>query len=140
MMKGRKRWAKSCFEPKQFRRYIKCLKQGEILWYAPDQDFGREHSVFAPFFGIQTATVKGLSTMARSSGSKVLTASFFRLANGNYHIRLRAPLNIPSDSFETDAAQFNKRLEQEIERFPSQYYWVHRRFKTRPDQSQPFYQ
>jgi KDO2-lipid IV(A) lauroyltransferase len=139
MMKGRQRWAKACYEPKNMRDYIACLKRGDILWYAPDQDFGSQHSVFAPFFGIPTATVKGLTIMARRSGATVLTASFFREAKGTYRIRIRPPLAIPSGSFESDAGAFNKRLEEEIRRDPSQYYWVHRRFKSRPPNTPAFY-
>lgn len=140
MMQGRKKWAKGFYEPKDMRGYISCLKRGEILWYAPDQDFGSHHSVFAPFFGIPAATVKGLTIMARRSGAQVLTASFFRKEDtGEYSIRIRPPLDIPTGSYEEDAAAFNLRLEEEIKREPSQYYWVHRRFKSRPPNEPSFY-
>lgn len=60
MMKGRLSWAKQAYEPKQLKEYIQCLKNGGILWYAPDQDFGHKHSVFAPFFNAWSQPLRAL--------------------------------------------------------------------------------
>ncbi|MDR2852582.1 MAG: lysophospholipid acyltransferase family protein [Burkholderiaceae bacterium] len=111
---------------------IKRLRQGEVLYLLPDMDFGPSHSVFAPFFGVQAATVPSLSRFASLGHAKVMPVRT-RLTRTGYEIEL-FPIweDFPSGDDESDAALMNRRLEAWIREMPEQYYWVHRRFKTRP--------
>lgn len=116
------------------REVIRALKQNMLIWYAPDQDFGMERSVFAPFMGVSTATLTFTSRLAKASGSVVLPWYCERLPDGQgYTVRIEAPLsNFPSGDDVTDATIVNQIIEQQVRRTPDQYLWGHRRFKTRP--------
>lgn len=127
-------------ERMDMRTMIRSLKQGEGLWYAPDQDFGPRRSVFAPFFGVQTATLTSTSRLAKSTGAVVLPLFFFQQANGRYLVRFLEPLqNFPSGDDYLDALQINQAIESQVAVYPEQYVWVHRRFKTRPAGSAAVY-
>jgi KDO2-lipid IV(A) lauroyltransferase len=129
----RKKNFKSVIHRSDIRAMVKALKQGDAIWYAPDQDYGRHHSVFVPFFGIQTATVTGLSRLAKMSGAVVLPGFQIREKDGYRFIVLPPLENFPSGNDETDAKQINAVLEKIIAQYPEQYLWQHRRFKTRPE-------
>jgi len=116
------------------RALLKDLKRNEVLWYAPDQDLGRNGSVFAPFMGVQTTTLTATARIAKSSGTTVLPWSCERLPdNKGYKIILgKAFENFPSGNDIDDATTINQSIEHQIKRTPEQYFWGHRRFKTRP--------
>jgi len=125
---------------KDMRSVIRNLKEGRTVWYAPDQDYGRKNSVFAPFFGVPAASLRSTGKIAKATGATVLSISYFRDEQGHYHIYFGKPLdNFPSDDEVTDATRINQIIENEIRRYPAQYLWLHRRFKTRPDNEAPFY-
>lgn len=123
------------------RKMIRTLRQGEVVWYAPDQDFGRRRSVFAPFFGIQTATLVMTSKLAKVSGAPVLPFISRRTeGERGYRIIIRPPLaDFPSGDDIADATRVNAVLEEQVRQAPEQYLWLHRRFKTRPEGEPPFY-
>jgi KDO2-lipid IV(A) lauroyltransferase len=113
---------------------IKALKNNHLVWYAPDQDFGPERSVFVDFMGVNTATLRATSLLAKISGCKVLPVFFNRLPNdGGYEATLLPVLeNFPSGDEAQDALIYNQLLEAHIRKHPGQYLWAHRRFKSRP--------
>lgn len=112
---------------------IAALRKGGLLYLLPDMDFGRDQTVFVPFYGVQAATMPSLSRFARLGRAKVVPV-ISRLVKGGYEIELLpAWKDFPTDDVMADTALMNKRLEQYIDTMPSQYYWVHRRFKTRPE-------
>lgn len=116
------------------RQLIKNLRAGHIVWYAPDQDYGAAHSVFAPFFGVQAATVVATSRIAKMSGCAVIPFFCFREPKGRYRLEVQPALdNFPSGDDLADATRINKIIESAIRHAPDQYLWVHRRFKTRPE-------
>jgi KDO2-lipid IV(A) lauroyltransferase len=121
------------------RALVRRLRQGHTVWYAPDQDYGRRHAVFVPFFGTQAATMSATSRIARMSGATVLSVTFYgRDDASGYDITfLPPPENYPSDNPEADAARLNGFFEDAVRRAPEQYLWVHRRFKTRPNRADP---
>lgn len=123
------------------RAMVKALKQNLICWYAPDQDFGAQHSVFAPFMGIAAATLVATSRLARMSGAAVVPFFPRRLADGSgYALSILPPLTqFPSGDDVADATRINRIIEQQIHNAPDQYLWVHKRFKTRPPGAAPFY-
>jgi lipid A biosynthesis lauroyl/palmitoleoyl acyltransferase len=116
------------------REVLRALKQNMLIWYAPDQDFGLERSVFAPFMGVATATLTFTSRLAKASGAPVLPWYCERLPAGQgYRVRVGAPLdNFPSGDDVVDATVVNQVIEAQVRRTPEQYLWGHRRFKTRP--------
>lgn len=134
MEKGRSRTYKNMFVSKDIRGIVRALRQGDIIWYAPDQDFGTKGTVFADFFGVPTATLTATTHLAKMGRATVLPMTYFRRAdNSGYDIEIYDPLPIPGDTLETDALIANQFLEQQIRRYPSQYLWLHKRFKTQPN-------
>lgn len=109
------------------------LRKGGLLYLLPDMNFGPQESIFVPFYGVPAATVPSLSRFARLGRAKIVPV-LSRLTKTGYDIEvLPSWQNFPTDDVEADTALMNKRLEGYIDTMPSQYYWVHRRFKTRPD-------
>lgn len=123
------------------RSIFQKLKQNNVVWYAPDQDYGKKHSLFAPFFKIPTATITTVPRFAKISGAIILPISHFRREdNTGYDITLHPPLkNFPSNDIVADLAQINLVIENIIRTHPEQYLWLHRRFKTRPEGETGFY-
>ncbi len=134
MAGSRKRLFDDLVPSVDMRRIVRNLKQGKVMWYAPDQDFGRERSVFAPFFGFPTATLTTTARLSRLSGAPVVPYYSERLpGNAGFLVKLLPPLeNYPSGDDMADATLTNQILEQQILRVPEQYLWLHKRFKTRP--------
>ena len=117
------------------RGLIKRLKQGNIVWYPADQDYGPDHAVFVPFFGNTAATITATSRMAAMSKKPVFFIAHHRDPETHqYIIELTEPLeSFPSDNPELDATRVNQILEGLIRKYPQQYLWTHKRFKTRSD-------
>jgi len=131
---GRERWgnAKPYFRHEGIRKIIVGLKRGERLHLSPDMDLGPEDSIFVPFMGVTAATVPSLSRMAKLVGAQVVPV-VTRLTAQGYDIEVGEPwLDFPSDDIQADTARMNELLAQYIAVAPAQYYWVHKRFKTRP--------
>jgi KDO2-lipid IV(A) lauroyltransferase len=135
MVASRSRLFDSLLSNREFRTILRGLKQNKVVWYAPDQDFGRKQSVFAPFMGVQTATLTMTSRLAKTSGAAVLPFYSQRLPGyKGYLIRLLPPLeNFPSGDDVADSALINRTIERQVREAPEQYLWLHRRFKTRPE-------
>ncbi|WKV50511.1 Kdo(2)-lipid IV(A) acyltransferase [Dickeya fangzhongdai] len=132
---GRMRSNKSMLDRKDLKGMIRALKQGEIIWYAPDHDYGPRSSVFVPLFAVEkTATTAGSYMLARAAKPAIVPFVPRRLpdARGYELIIQPAQLDIPLESEEVTAAWMNKLVEENILLAPDQYMWLHRRFKTRP--------
>jgi len=115
------------------------LRKGGLLYLLPDMDFGRDQTIFVPFYGVQAATVPSLSRFARLGKAKVVPV-VSKLTREGYEIEILPTWqNFPTDDVEADTALMNERLQGYIDTMPSQYYWVHRRFKTRPEGEPPIY-
>jgi len=121
------------------RSIIKAINNSLPIWYAPDQDLGKNNSVFAPLFGIQTATASATARLAKNNKTRVIPYSFIRTSKG-YEMSFEKPLkNFPSNDPIVDATTINKILEKQINIATEQYLWIHRRFKTRPEGEENFY-
>tara|TARA_B100001996_G_scaffold251889_1_gene195437 strand:- start:1124 stop:2029 length:906 start_codon:yes stop_codon:yes gene_type:complete len=139
MVKGYKKNGAVMIKNTDTRSIIKAINNSLPIWYAPDQDLGKNNSVFAPFFGIQTATASATSRLAKNNNTRVIPYSFVRTKNG-YSMSFEKPIsNYPSNDPVEDATVVNKILEKQIKKSPEQYLWVHRRFKTRPNDEKNFY-
>lgn len=118
---------------------VAALRQGVPLCLLPDMNFGPEESIFVPFFGVPAATVPSLSRFARLGRAKVVPL-LTRITPSGYDVEvLPAWDDVPSDDLVADTALQNERLARYIETMPEQYYWVHKRFKTRPEGQPPVY-
>lgn len=136
---GRTR-ATDLIHKRDIRGMIRALNNGQAMWYTSDQDFGRRKAVFVPFFAVKdAATVVGASILTKGSNSDVIPYHVIRRADGSgYEIELGAPLEgFPSGDNEQDAIFSNKVIENSITKAPGQYMWLHRRFKTRPNETDP---
>lgn len=135
MTRGRSRNFPSAIERDDMRGVIRALKNGHAVWYGPDQDYGRRHSVFVPFFAESAATITAPSRLAKINDSPLLMFTHYRRPGDERYIaRFSAPIeNYPCGDVVADAALINRKIEEAIMVAPDQYWWLHRRFKTRPE-------
>lgn len=117
------------------RGMIRVLKKGDWLWYAPDQDYGRKVSEFVPWFGIETATLAATPRLLKAAKVCAVGISYRRLPGyKGYEIELMPSIEgLPSDDPYQDLVRLNQHIENCVRNNPSEYIWVHRRFKTRPE-------
>lgn len=113
---------------------LTALKQNMPIWYAYDIDGGRRNSVFAPFFGIPTASLTAVSRIVKLTDAEVVPIGYYRRDDGTgYDIHLYPALeHFPSEDPIADATRLNQLLETIIRKKPEQYVWQYKRFKTRP--------
>jgi Kdo2-lipid IVA lauroyltransferase/acyltransferase len=132
--KGRSRYFGQSIERSDIRSVIRALRKNRIIWYAPDQDFGLKQSVYAPFFGIPAATITATARLAKLNGSPILMLAQHRLPDGRYELELFPVVEpFPTGDDITDTTRINAEIERAIRKDPTQYMWVHRRFKTHPE-------
>ena len=111
---------------------VSALREGAPLYLLPDMNFGPEESIFVPFYGVQAATVPSLSRFAKLGRAKVVPVTT-RMTRSGYEVRVwPAWPDFPSEDMAADTARMNRHLQEYIDTMPEQYYWVHKRFKTRP--------
>ena len=136
LIHGRKRFGNTTLFARQdgIRPMIKSLQSGEPFYYLPDMDLGERDSVFAPFFGVRAATITGLSRIAQLAGAVIVPCVTRQLPGGaGYVVRLYpAWTDFPGGDLEADARRMNAFIEERVREMPEQYYWLHKRFKTRP--------
>ncbi len=124
------------------RAAISAMVRGQRpFYYLPDQDHGPRNAVFVPFFGVQAATVPGLSRIAKLAGARVLPCVTRMLPGGaGYVVRIEPPWqDFPTDDLQADTRRMNAYIEQATLEMPEQYLWMHKRFKTRPPGEARFY-
>lgn len=135
-VKGRLRSNKGLVPKRDLRQMVRSLRSPDVIWYTADQDFGRSSAVFIPFFAVKdAATITGATTLAKLGKAKVLPFFVERTAGDKgYRLEIMAPLdNFPGEDEVSDAIRGNSIVEQLINRNRTQYMWLHRRFKTRPE-------
>lgn len=138
-------WMRAPFFCKQIRaRDVKSiarhLRDGGILWYAPDQDFGLAHGVMARFFGVPAATItapRRLIELARVDVCVVMMHAQ-RAQDNTYIVRFERIAPFPRIDALADAQCINDHLERLIMHAPTQYMWFHRRFKTQVQGKNPY--
>ena len=121
------------------RPVLKALKAMRPFYYLPDMDFGAKDAVFVDFFGVKTATVTAMSRLCEITGAKIIPLVTRQTSDG-YEARFYPAWdNFPTGDALADARRLNAFLEERIVEMPDQYFWVHKRFKTRPPGEQSFY-
>ena len=131
---GRERSVDSTIEKRDIKKIIRSLRNGRVVWYAPDQSYNRKGSIVVDFFGVATMHTTATSSLARLG--KAVTIPFFpcRKADGSYLMTVLPPFeNFPSDDPLDDTRRYIKVLEDHIRTCPEQYLWVHRKFKGLPE-------
>lgn len=118
-------------ERSNVRDAIKSLKSNHFIWYAVDQDYGRRHSVFAPFFGRECATISHVGRLIKMTGAPVVAIDYARTETG-FKLKLMEVKDFPADDDVAGATVMNRLMEEFIEPKKAQYFWTHRRFKTPP--------
>ena len=132
---------KRAIQREQIRDMVRTLKNNMAICYTPDIDAGTQNSLFMPFFNIPTATITATSRLAKLTQTAVIPIEFYRRAdNSGYEIELKPALeNFPTDDLADDTLRINQHIEQAIRRFPEQYIWQYKRYKTRPEGEKRFY-
>ena len=116
------------------RASIKAMKEIRPFYYLPDMDNGPHESIFVPFFGVPAATLSALPRLAKLGGAVVMPCITRMLPGGQgYVVELGEPWSdFPSADVDADVRRMNACIEDHVRTMRAQYYWVHRRFKTRP--------
>ena len=120
---------------------VRAIKRGSAFFNPSDMDFGLRDAAFVPFFGQPAATLLAPSRMAKSLSMVVQPLIAEMLPGGQgYRVKfMPAWQGWPSEDAQADAAAMNRYIETQIAEMPAQYFWVHKRFKTRPPGSPPVY-
>ncbi len=119
---------------------LRAIKKGRPFYYLPDMDYGPRDAIFVPFFGTPTATITGVSRIARATGA-VVVPCITRQEDGAYVTRFYpAWAHFPTEDVAADTARMNAFIEARIRETPAQYFWLHKRFKTRPPGEASLYQ
>jgi KDO2-lipid IV(A) lauroyltransferase len=141
MSNGRKRFGHvQLFQREDgVKAIVSALRNNAWLYLLPDMNFGPEESIFVPFFGEPAATVPSLSRFAKLGRARVMPVVTRMTAHGYEVEVLPAWEDFPTDDAQADTALMNQRLETYIHQMPAQYFWLHKRFKTRPDGAMPIY-
>jgi len=123
------------------RPIIKDVKAGYVMGYLPDEDLGREQSIFVPFKGVEKATIPVLGRLAKTCKAKVFPViCCYDEKQAKYHIHILPALeNYPRMEDHQDALTMNQALESLVDICPEQYFWTLKLFKTRPEGEQRFY-
>jgi KDO2-lipid IV(A) lauroyltransferase len=123
------------------RPILKGMKKGLPFIYPPDQDQGVRDGAFIPFFGVPAATMTSVPRIAQMTGAKIVPSITRLLPGGEGYVLTFYPAweNYPSGDDIADARRMNAFIEDRIREMPEQYFWLHKRFKTRPPGEERFY-
>lgn len=139
--RGRLRFGGELIERKEpLRKLLKIMRQGHPFYYLPDQDAGRK-GIFVPFFHEQAATIPMLGKFAKMTNAVVIPCrTHIRKWGQGYDIILGSPMDdFPTGDEYKDTEEMNRVVEQLVRENPEQYFWAHKRFKTRPPGAGKFY-
>jgi KDO2-lipid IV(A) lauroyltransferase len=123
------------------RPILKGMRKGMPFIYPPDQDQGIKDGAFIPFFGVPAATMTSLPRIAQMAGAKIVPSITRMLPGDEGYVLTFYPAweNYPSGDDIADARRMNAFIEERIREMPEQYFWLHKRFKTRPEGEERFY-
>lgn len=121
------------------RALIRSLRDNHVVWYAPDQNANRREALFVNFFGIPASTNTGTVRISKLSGAAVVPYRVSRRKDGSgYDLVIEPALEgFPGADPHEDTQRINDLIEGWVRDNPGQYLWTHRRFRTRPNRSEP---
>jgi len=132
--RGTEKYPMTLFHRKDIRSMLENLADNGTVLIVPDQDFGVSRGTFVPFFGIPTATITSIPQYAKQTGAKVMLFSSHREGENGSVISFEPTLeNYPTGNDEADTQLWSSWLEGKIRQYPADYFWMHKRFKTRPE-------
>lgn len=114
------------------RSVIRAIRSGKPFYFLPDMDFGIRDAIFSPFFGVPTATITALPRLARLGGAKIVPVITRQDGDGYVARFYPAWEDYPTGDLEADVRRMNAFIEERVREMPEQYFWAHKRFKTRP--------
>ena len=116
------------------RPVVRAMRKGLPFYYLPDMDLGERDSIFVPFFGVPAATITGLTRITKLAEAVVVPAVTRQLPGAAGYVLRFYPAwkEFPGANEEQDTRRMNAFIEDRVREMPEQYYWVHKRFKTRP--------
>lgn len=120
---------------------IRAMREGLPFFMLPDMDFGAKDAEFIPFFGVPAATLTAVPRIAATTGAKVIPVIAtilpgYRGWKVTFH---EAWTDYPGEDMVAATRAMNAFIEQEIMKAPAEYFWAHKRFKTRPQGEPGFY-
>ena len=130
IVKGRMRYAKGLLKHSNMKAMVSALRQGKLVWFAPDQDFGRVRAEFVPFCGVPAATIVATNVLAKMGNAVVLPMFFHRTPEAYVLTTYPCFENFPTGNDYEDCKRYNDLLTEFVRQYPEQYLWIHRRFKT----------
>ena len=138
---GNRTFAKNDFA----RGLLSAMRKSETVGLLMDQNMTPPQGVFVPFFGVQACTASGIARVAMHTDAAVVPAfTIWDDVLRKYRIRFDPPLTlVRTGNAESDiaanTAMFNQVLEEYVRKYPDQWLWIHRRWKTRPAGEQGLY-
>ncbi len=113
---------------------LRALRDGLPYFMLPDMDFGEKDAEFVPFFGVAAATLTALGRIASTTGAKVIPVVATYLPNyQGWRVRFYPAWdNYPGDDMLAATRRMNAFIEDRVREAPAEYFWTHKRFKTRP--------
>jgi len=137
MTEGRKKFINELFLPNEGRKLLKALNKGDSVLYLPDQDYGYKKSIFLDFFNHKALTVIFPSLLVKRTGCKVFLLTLVK--ESDFYTADIEELMLTGESIEEDLKIVNYAIENFAQNHKSEYFWIHRRFKNRPEGEKSFY-
>jgi len=136
----RKRRIDPMIDNKNIRDMIRQLKRGHTVWYSPDQSVSlSQGGVPSKYFQQNVLTSNGTARIARMTGATIIPMIPTRHDNGRtYHIEFCPPLQLDTQDEAQSTQRINDLFEAQINRYPAQYLWLHKRFKPPPNEPNPY--
>ncbi len=131
IVERRLKYAKGLLKHSNMKAMVSALRHKKLIWFAPDQDFGRVQAEFVPFCGVPAATIPAVSILAKLGDAVIMPIFFRRTEQGGYEF-ITLPLweHFPSGDKVADIKRYNDQLTDFVKQYPADYFWIHRRFKT----------
>jgi KDO2-lipid IV(A) lauroyltransferase len=133
-LKARTRFGNPVLVSRQegLRAVVRTIRAGHPFYFLPDMDFGARDSIFVPFFGVPTATITAMPRIAELTKARILPVITRQVGDG-YEVKFYPPWDdYPTGNLEADVRRMNAFIEERVLEMPEQYFWAHKRFKTRP--------
>ena len=111
------------------------MRNGRPFLMLPDMDFGARESIFVPFFGVPAATLTAPARLAAATQGQVIPVTTqFRPNYQGWRVRFHTAWeDFPGHDIELATRRMNAFIEAQIQQAPAEYFWSHKRFKTRPE-------
>jgi len=140
---GRSRFKPSRLFTRQdgIKTILRALRDGLPYFMLPDMDFGEKDAEFVPFFGVPAATLTATARLAMAARAQVIPviATFLPNYQGWQVTYYPAWDDYPGDDVTAATRRMNEFIEERVREAPAEYFWTHKRFKTRPQGQASFY-